>query len=116
MIGITAIPYFLVMSFFLSGVQITSDKEFYAPGENVIVSIRPSGYILRPTLKSVTAGYFYQDNKIGNDLREDETIAISSDKLSADHNLIEVEFEPQLIGKIGKAFHEVKIAKKAAGP
>jgi hypothetical protein len=116
MIGITGIPYFFVMSFFLSGVQITTDKEFYAPGENVIVSIRPSGYIFRPTLKSVTAGFLYQDKTSGNDLQDDETIAISSDKLSADHNLIEVEFEPQLIGKVGKAFHEVKIAKKAAGP
>lgn len=103
-IAVLGIPYMLFMSVFLADVQITTDKEFYTQNEPVLVSIRASGYIFRPTISKITFGAFEQTTY------GDETLLVSPDQHLSD-DIIFVDYRPQVFRFQRKADHSVKMAK-----
>jgi hypothetical protein len=102
---ILSIPYMMVMSFFLSDVIITTDKEFYKPDEPIMINVVPSGYAFRSTLKNMSLGLFHKE------INDDDTVVVTP-KEYRDMNLIEVDYQTQVFGLNRKAYTTLKIAAK----
>jgi hypothetical protein len=101
---VLAIPFMLGMSMVLADVDIRTDREFYRRTDDVVISMRASGYMFRPSLKLLQFG------RLRRPVTVDETVVVGP----ADHNgdnLIRVDYEPQ-VGFSGTAFHEVRMEGK----
>ena len=101
-----AIPFMLAMSALTADVDIRTDKEFYRRTDDVLISIRPAGYVFRPAIRTLRYGFFQKS------LFDEETVLVTaSEHRGAD--LIEVAYSPQ-VGFDQKAFHRVFMEGKSA--
>jgi hypothetical protein len=95
-VGLGGLPYIMVMSIVLADVQITMDKQTYAPTEPVILSVRAAGYIFRPMLRRITFGSYLETGRDGWSNIPDETILVPPDEHGG-RDFIMVDFEPQIL-------------------
>lgn len=102
---IGAMPYMLLMGFFLADVQITTDKPVYMADDAVTVTVRRAGYIFLPELRKLSFGLYEKDSGI-----EDFASIVTAQQYGHD-NLIRVEYEPQGLSFRRVAYHPVLYAK-----
>jgi hypothetical protein len=98
------LPFTLIMSQVFAGAEIKTEKEFYRQQDDVIVSIRRSGYVFLPTIKRV---------EFGTDRREGgvkETLLFTATQHSGS-DLIVVRFVPQFISVERTVYHQLKMTR-----
>ena len=98
--------YLLLASVVLADVQIRTDKEFYTAREEILLSVRAAGYVMRPTVTKISCGLFEMKSP------GDVTVAVPPDKhLGSD--LVEVEFTPQAIPVPFKHYHHLRVTRRS---
>ncbi|HEY2963630.1 MAG TPA: hypothetical protein VGJ37_14500 [Pyrinomonadaceae bacterium] len=53
LIVVLFIPYVLVMSWFWCGVNVTTDQQYYRPGDIAVITAKAEGYLFNPGVKSI---------------------------------------------------------------
>ncbi len=100
-----AIGYFVylpIVAAFLADVEVTTDKEFYTAQDTIVVSAKPGGYVLRPTITRVSCGLFARSDP------PESTLSIPPDEHFGE-SFIEVDFRPQAIPLKLREFHYLRI-------
>jgi hypothetical protein len=101
------IPYLFFMSTVMADVQITTDKQIYAAGDTILVSVRRAGYVIGPELKNIEFGAFRRT------LISDTTFSVSP-RDRASQNIINVESTPEMSFLNRTAYIEVNAVNETA--
>jgi len=96
--------YIIVMSEIFADVTIQTDKELYKADEDVLVSIRTTGYLVRPRITELALGSFRRTSAF------DQTYLIKSSERGGDW-LIKVTYETEAGSIARERFHELHVVR-----
>ena len=107
------IPYILLLSWISADAKVTSDKVLYKPGEDLIVNVNASGYVLLPRIISISNNY--GDPALNREnLQAIQNITINWKipiKCLIQNEYIEVLYEPQIISLKRKTYLDLKVVR-----
>jgi hypothetical protein len=102
-ISVLFVPYMWLMSLICSNVSVSTNQQYYKPGDTAIISVKSEGYVFSPSINQIDilAGS-YPSYKIRNDLRtgyvrliQPITIDMATDEIETWPTYVQTIYTPQ---------------------